>query len=127
MRIDDAGAGRDDARRVVVVGPCASGKTTLVEGLKRLGYDAAVRGQEHSEIPTLWRRGEPDVVIALSVDLATIRDRRGADWPEALYRVQQRRLANAVAAAEIVLDASRLDADAILTRAAAALSRPSGR
>ncbi len=100
--------------KIVVVGPCASGKTTLVRGLRRLGYDASVCGQEHSEIPSLWRHTEPDVVIALEVDLATIRHRRGADWPENIYRLQQRRLADARAAAALILDTSLLNPDATL-------------
>jgi len=65
-----------DERLIVVVGPCASGKTTLVRGLQSCGYRAMVSGQEHSEIPTLWRRTAPDVTIGLIVDLATIRRRR---------------------------------------------------
>lgn len=95
--------------RIVVVGPCASGKTSLTRALRDLGYDASVCGQEHSEIATLWRRTAPDVVIALQVDLATIRRRRGDDWPERLFREQQRRLADALAAATLVVDTSRLD------------------
>ncbi|HEX5500302.1 MAG TPA: hypothetical protein VFX03_13780, partial [Thermomicrobiales bacterium] len=66
--------------RIVVVGPCASGKSTLARGLRERGFDAEVCGQEHSDIASLWRHTAPDVVIALSVDLATIRDRRGDDW-----------------------------------------------
>ena len=112
-----------DERRVVVVGPCASGKTTLVAGLRRLGYRAFACGQEHSDIPTLWRHGDPDVLIALTIDLSTLRRRRGPDWPEALFRVQQRRLAPAVAAADIVLDTSGSSAETVLARAEAALRR----
>ncbi len=93
-----------DERLIVVVGPCASGKTTLVRGLQSCGYRAMVSGQEHSEIPTLWRRTAPDVTIGLNVDLATIRHRRSAGWPESIYRRQQARLRNAFAAAAIVLD-----------------------
>ena len=104
--------------RVVVVGPCASGKSTLVRGLRALGYEASVCGQEHSEIPTLWRHASPDVLIALDVDLATVRRRRGADWPERLHLVQKRRLAGAMAAADLVLDSSALDAEALLAAAA---------
>jgi len=63
-----------------------------------------VSGQEHSEIPTLWRRTAPDVTIGLNVDLATIRRRRSAGWSESIYRRQQARLRNAFAAAAIVLD-----------------------
>lgn len=109
--------------RIVVVGPCASGKTTLVGGLRDLGYDAAVCGQEHSDIPTLWRHTDPDIVIALQVDLATIRRRRGDDWPEWLYRLQDRRLRGAREAAAIRVDTSRLDREAALASVAALLAR----
>jgi|SRR5579884_2269753 len=117
-----------DPRRIVVVGPCASGKSTLVAGLRRFAYDAIVCGQEHSEIATLWRHTNPDAVFALDVDLATIRARRGADWPETIFREQRRRLAAATAAADLVLDTAALDADEILARALAwlAATAPSG-
>ena len=118
----EATAGRQaNQRRVVVVGPCASGKTTLVRGLRRLGYEAIVCGQEHSEIPTLWQHAQPDVVVALDVDLPTVRKRRGEDWPEWLYRVQQRRLRAALAAADVRVDTSALDEEAVLRRVAAQL------
>ena len=111
--------GRKVARplRVVVVGPCASGKSTLVRGLRDLGYDAIACGQEHSEIATLWRHAEPDVLIALLVDLPTVRRRRGDDWPERLHEVQKHRLAPAVAAADLVLDSAELDAASLLAAA----------
>ncbi len=117
--IDD----RADPRRVVVVGPCASGKSTLVEGLRRLGFEATVCGQEHSEIPTLWRHADPDVVVALEVDLPTVRRRRGEEWPEWLYLVQRRRLRQAAAAADVSVDTSALDEGAVLQRVAAQLRR----
>jgi deoxyadenosine/deoxycytidine kinase len=97
--------------RVVVVGPCASGKSTLAHRLRSHGYDAYVCAQEHSEISTLWRHLDPDAVIALDVDLATVRLRRGADWPEALFREQLRRLTAARAAADVTIDTASLDSD----------------
>ena len=103
--------------RVVVVGPCAAGKTTLVRGLRARGYDAVASGQEHSEIATLFRHADPDVVIALDLDLPTLRTRRGPDWPESIYRLQQRRLATAKASADLVLDAGTLSAAGVLTAA----------
>jgi len=120
------GGGLGLARRtvVVVVGPCASGKSTLVAGLRRLGYDALVCGQEHSEIPTLWRHANPDLVVALDVDLPTLRRRRDVAWPEWLYRVQRRRLEQAIAAATVRVDTSRLDAEAVLRQVAAGLAAP---
>ena len=118
-------AGSRPTPRVVVVGPCASGKTTLVEHLRARGFDAAVCGQEHSEIATLWRHTAPDLVIALHVDLETIRERRGADWPRALYDTQLRRLADALDHAAAVLDAAALDAGEVAQRAEAVLRRHS--
>ena len=115
--------GIPDSPRVVVVGPCASGKSTLVTGLRRLGYRAMVCGQEHSEIPSLWRHTDPDIVVALEVDLPTIRRRRGEEWPEWLYLVQRRRLREATAAADLRLNTSTLDQDAVLRRVAAQLRR----
>ncbi len=107
---------------VVVVGPCAAGKSTLAAGLRRLGFRAMVSGQEHSDIPTLWRRAEPDVVVALDVDLETIRRRRDDDaWPEWLYALQRERLAQAEQAAAIQIDTTTTDADGVLARVAAFL------
>ncbi len=107
---------------VVVVGPCAAGKSTLAAGLRRLGFRAMVSGQEHSDIPTLWRRAEPDIVVALGVDLETIRRRRADDaWPEWLYALQRERLAQAEQAAAIQIDTTGTDADGVLARVAAFL------
>jgi nicotinamide riboside kinase len=96
-------------RRVAVVGPCASGKSTLAAALRRHGFDAYACGQEHSEIASLWRHLDPDVVVALDVDLETVRRRRGSDWPETIFREQLRRLALARNAADLVLDTTVLD------------------
>jgi nicotinamide riboside kinase len=115
-------AARPGPLRVAIVGPCASGKTTLAERLRSHGVDAYVCAQEHSEIATLWRHLDPDVVIALDVDLATVRARRGADWPEAIFREQLRRLAAAKAAAAVVIDTTSLDADATVAVALQVLS-----
>lgn len=111
------------SRRIVVVGPCASGKTTLVAALRRLGYPATVCGQEHSEIPTLWQHSAPDLVVALDVDLATLRRRRGEEWPEWLFLVQRRRLHAATTAAALRIDTSALDEAEVVRRVVAALAR----
>ena len=105
-----------DSRKIVLVGPCASGKTTLAHHLKVHGHHVRVCGQEHSGIRDLWRHMDPDVLIALDVDLATLRQRRSAEWPEHLYLVQRGRLASAFAAADIVVDSTLNDADAVADR-----------
>lgn len=108
--------------RIVVVGPCAAGKSTLVESLQALGYDAHASGQEHSAITSLWEHAQPDVLIALEVDIAAVRSRRDAEWPEWLHDVQVRRLSAASAAADLTIDTTDLDSAAVSSRVVAFLS-----
>jgi len=122
--MEPAPSGESAPIRVVVVGPCAAGKSTLAANLRARGVDAYCCAQEHSEIGNLWQHLEPDVVVALDVDLATVRARRGADWPEVIFRAQLRRLSAARAAARVVIDTASLDADATLEAALQALLRP---
>ena len=110
-----------DPRRIVVVGPCAAGKTTLVNALHALGYDARVSGQEHSEIATLWQHTQPDVLIALEVDIAAVRDRRGGSWPEWLHDRQVKRLTTASKAADLTIDTTELSAQSVIERVVAYL------
>ena len=109
--------------RVVIVGPCASGKSTLAAGLREHGYEVTICSQEHSEIPTFWQHSGPDVVIALDVDLATIRERRGSDWPESIYRAQLHRLSLARSSADLVIDGTTSDAQTVLSKALTFLCR----
>ncbi|HET8521844.1 MAG TPA: hypothetical protein VFL82_01350 [Thermomicrobiales bacterium] len=121
----DADQARPQSPKIIIVGPCASGKSTLAERLRGLGYDAAVCAQEHSEIATLWRRSNPDIVIYLDVDLPTIRARRGEDWPETIYETQLRRLQAARTGADVIVDSARLNQDAVLAQVLAVLQQPS--
>lgn len=103
--------------RIVVVGPCASGKSTLVAALRASGYDAHVSAQEHSAVPRLWERGGPDVLIALRATIDAVRERRDQSWPGWLHDLQEQRLAHAQDAADLVIDTSDLDADDVADRA----------
>jgi hypothetical protein len=115
------------SRKIVVVGPCAAGKSTLVAALRALGFDAHVSGQEHSEIATLWRRSNPDVLIALDVDIRAVRDRRGGSWPEWLHELQVKRLAVASRAADLAIDTTALEPQTVVDRVVAYLmERPEG-
>ncbi|MGN6032187.1 MAG: hypothetical protein ACTHQE_11035 [Thermomicrobiales bacterium] len=102
--------GEDRAPIVVIVGPCASGKSTLATALRELGLDPRIVAQEHSIVTDLWRRQRPDVLIGLDVDLATLRARRAPTWPASVYASQRERLAPAFAAADLVVDTTPLDA-----------------
>jgi hypothetical protein len=113
-----------DARRIVIVGPCASGKSTLVAALRDRGYDARVCAQEHSAIPALWRHSEPDVVIALDADIAAVRRRRDSEWPAWLHAEQMRRLGAATEAADLRIDTSLLEISTVIERTVAFLEEP---
>ncbi len=91
----------EGARRqldLVVVGPCAAGKTTLVKGLIARGYAGArLVVQEHSGVHDLWaRRGRPAALIYLDVQVATMNRRQGrTDWTDEARAEQLLRLESA--------------------------------
>lgn len=104
-----------DGPRIVVVGPCGSGKTTLVEHLREQGYDARVVAQEHSIIRDLWQKRDPDVVIALDLDLQTLRARRSSTWSANLFALQHERLKEAFAAADLTINTAEHDEEAVVS------------
>ncbi|MGB3328155.1 MAG: hypothetical protein WBA46_04320 [Thermomicrobiales bacterium] len=106
---------------VVIVGPCASGKSTVKQALQDLGLDARIVAQEHSIVSDLWRRAGADILIGLDVDLATLRARRAPTWPASVYASQQTRLAPAFAAADLVVDTSPLTAEDVVAEIVAFL------
>jgi hypothetical protein len=93
--------------RIVVVGTCASGKSTLVAALCQYGYDAHSCAQEHSAIPDLWKHLSPDLLVYLDVDLKTVRRRRSPMWPEPIFKAQCERLSRARVFADIVIDTEK--------------------
>lgn len=92
--------------KIAVVGTCASGKTTIVAELRRLGLDAYVVSQEHSIVRDLWRHLNPDALVVLEADYQTVRQRRGGIWPRWLYDAQLDRLADARRHANVILNTS---------------------
>lgn len=97
--------------RIAVVGPCSSGKSTIVGRLREHGFDAYAVSQEHSIITRLWDHQHPDALVYLHVDYRTIQQRRGATWPRWIYDAQLERLRDAREHASIVLDTGRLRPD----------------
>lgn len=102
--------------RIVIVGVCAAGKTTLAEKLRHLGYDADTIAQEHSYVPTLWQHSSPDILIYLDASYAAIRKRRDIKWDEAYLEQEQVRLANARQACDLYIKTDRLNADQVFRR-----------
>lgn len=89
---------RDKEQRplIAVVGPCASGKSSLVRGLKRLGYNARSVAQDHSCVPDMWQRfTRPDILIYLDAGLSTIARRRRISWDERYLAGERHRLRHA--------------------------------
>ncbi len=90
--------------RVLVVGPCGSGKTTLTLSLRAICVHIVQVAQEHSFVPDLWRRGvPPDVLIFLDAGFETCTRRKRFRWLERDYLEQQRRLAHARAHCHLYL------------------------
>jgi deoxyadenosine/deoxycytidine kinase len=102
--------------RIVIVGVCASGKTTLAQNLQRLGYDADTVAQEHSHVPTLFRHTSPDIVVYLDASWAAIKRRREVDWDEAFLAEERARLAQARAACDLYIKTDDLNADQVFRR-----------
>ena len=92
------------APRVTVVGPCASGKTTLVNLLRKQRLDAHSVAQEHSSAPGMYLRAGPDYVVYLGVSYDEILRRRSVSWGRSRYRAQRKRLQRARNDADICID-----------------------
>ena len=93
-------------RHIVIVGPCAAGKSTLRTLLQARGYtQVRVVAQEHSGIRDLWKlRGYPDVLIYLDTEPETANARQGrSDWTLAEHLKQIERLREARAACNLYL------------------------
>ena len=100
-----------------VVGPCASGKSTLIAGLTRLGYRTRHIAQEHSYVKDMWQRlTNPDILVFLDAAYLTTCQRRKLDWTEADWQEQQHRLSHARANADLYLDTNKSSIEEVLER-----------
>jgi len=103
--------------RVVLVGVCGSGKTTLALGLRQMGYEVRECAQEHSDVPYMWQViSKPDVLIYLDAsDEATVRRGERHYIPNYL-EVERRRLTHARAHCDLYLDTDGLTPDDVLAQ-----------
>lgn len=107
---------------IAVVGPCTSGKSTLVHALRELGYTARMPAQEHSYVPDMWQRMvQPDVLIYLNVSWEVARTRRNITWGPERIADENERLAHARAHADLYLDTDPLTAAEVQQRVLAFL------
>ncbi len=112
-----------DPRRIVVVGVCSAGKSTLVRKLREKGYKARACAQEHSGVPHLWQRQNPDLLVYLDASIHTIRRRRGAHWEQPLLDAQHKRLAHACEHCDLYIDTNGLSPDDLVSRAVTFLQK----
>jgi len=101
-----------------IVGPCGSGKSTLIAGLEKHGYRCRHIAQEHSYVKHMWQViTNPDILIFLQCSFENSTTRRKLNWVLADYEEQQRRLSHARQYADLILDTDILDAEGILAQA----------
>lgn len=104
---------------VVIVGVCASGKTTLAHGLVREGIKAHAVPQEHSYVRRLWEKQHPEANLLVMLDARweTTHSRRPtiSYGPERLEE-QRQRLNPAREAADLYLPTDDLSIEQVKER-----------
>ncbi len=106
-------------RYIVIVGPCAAGKSTLRDRLLARNFtQVRVVAQEHSGVRDLWKmRGYPQVLIFLDAEVATANARQGrSDWTPAARAEQLNRLQQARAACDLYLPTDDLTPAEVVDR-----------
>lgn len=98
-----------------IVGVCASGKTTLNAGLTALGFNCRHIAQEHSYVPTMWRRmTNPDILIYLEVSYENTITRKSLNWTRNEYEQQLFRIRDAIENAQIHINTDDLTPEQLI-------------
>lgn len=109
---------------VGVVGVCAAGKSTLIEGMKANGIRTKHIAQEHSYVQDMWKRlTNPDLLIFLDASYPVTLARRQFNWTEADWTEQQRRLKHAREHADLYLNTDSMSIEQVLQRVIAFVDR----
>jgi cytidylate kinase len=100
-----------------VVGPCGSGKSTLISGLEGFGYQCRHIAQEHSYVLAMWQIvSKPDILIFLDASFKVSTTRRRLDWQEKDYTEQLRRLSHAREHANLIIETDDLTPAQVLQK-----------
>jgi len=98
-----------------IVGPCAAGKTTLVNALRARGIPCKAIAQEHSYVADMWKRiTKPEILIFLEVSYPITLERRKLNWSQAEYETQLYRLRHAFQHADLRIPTDQLTPEEIL-------------
>jgi ABC-type cobalamin/Fe3+-siderophores transport system ATPase subunit len=108
-----------------VVGPCTSGKSTLIRNLNgKFAVNLRHKAQEHSYVQSMWQRIHPPtwlVFLDVSYPVTNQRNQR-LNWSLEEYQEQQRRLAHARANADVYLLTDDLTPEQVAEQVAAFLA-----
>jgi cytidylate kinase len=100
-----------------VVGPCGSGKSTLIAGLENNGYRCRHIAQEHSYVQAMWQIiSKPDMLVYLGASFSVSTARRKLNWQEKDYREQLRRLEHARQHAHLIVETDNLTPEQVLQK-----------
>lgn len=101
-----------------VVGPCGSGKSTLVAGLEKYGYRCRHIAQEHSYVQAMWQIiTKPDLLIYLAASFPVSTARRKLTWQKEDHDEQLRRLEHARQHANLFIATDELTPEQVLQKA----------
>jgi chloramphenicol 3-O-phosphotransferase len=111
--------------RVGIVGPCGSGKSTIIAILEARGFACRHIAQEHSYVKDMWKRiSNPDVLVFLQASFPVCTKRRNLNWNESEFAEQQRRLAHAHEHADLIVDTDALTPQEVARRVLDFLEKP---
>jgi thymidylate kinase len=98
-----------------VVGPCGSGKSTLIAGLESYGYSCRHIAQEHSYVQAMWEKiAKPDILIFLDASFLVSTTRCKLNWQKKDHDEQLRRLAHAREHANLLINTDDLTPEKVL-------------
>jgi len=114
----------NDDRLIGVVGPCGSGKSTLIAGLEKHGFRCRHIAQEHSYVQRMWQViTHPDILLFLESNFENSTIRRKLNWQAVDHEEQLRRLAHARQFADLIVDTNLLSSEEVLAKALDFLNR----
>src|SRR5690349_14913141 len=104
-------------RLIGVVGPCGSGKSTLIAGLEKYGYICRHIAQEHSYVQAMWQIiSKPEILIYLKASFPVSTARRKLNWREEDHAEQLRRLTHARDHANLIVNTDDLTPEQVLQK-----------
>ena len=100
-----------------IVGPCGSGKSTLMAGLEKHGYICRHIAQEHSYVQAMWQKiAKPDILIYLDASFPVSTSRHQLNWQKKDHDEQSNRLAHAREHANLFLNTDDLTPEQVLQK-----------